>query len=293
MFTVGVFESSKNWVKCVIFILVSFLMLCMGTLVVFLLAEAFGVDYVSTDKWWLEISQTVQSVIIFLFSALIFAMLVDHNPAKYLYVNRTGSLHPYLLAVIAVMFSQPLVNMLAYYNSLIPLPAEWEAWIKAMEDEALSLTNLFMAGSGTADFLITLFVMAVVPAVVEEFFFRGALFSLCRKLFKNVHVAVWVGAAIFSFIHFQFFGFVPRMFLGALFAYMLVWSGSIWVPVAAHFTNNALAVIAYRMLGEEVANADLQDLVSSGGYYATLVCFTIVFVVSLYYLRKTGKPQAF
>ena len=91
--------------------------------------------------------------------------------------------------------------------------------------------------------LINLVVMAVVPAIGEEFLFRGLLQRLFTSFFKNRHASIWVTAAIFSAIHMQFYGFLPRMMIGAMLGYMLVWSGSIWVPVTAHFINNALAVI--------------------------------------------------
>lgn len=286
MFTVGIFADTRNWVKCLLFVLVSVFMVCMAAVLVYIAAVMLGVDVLSMERWWLEISQFVQSVTIFLLSAWVYALLVSRSPISFLSAGRSAGTRQYLAAVVAVLSVQPLINLLSYYNSLIPLPPGWEEWIMAMEEEAVSLMNLFMEGSGVADFAVTLLLMAVVPAITEEFFFRGALLSLCRNVFKNTHLAVWVGAAIFSFIHFQFTGFLPRMFLGAIFGYMVVWSGSVWLPVVAHFVNNALAVAAYKMLGAEAANADLQDLVSTGGYYATLVCFTLVFVVCLWQLRR-------
>ena len=65
---------------------------------------------------------------------------------------------------------------------------------------------------------------------------------LFGQWFRNVHVSIWVVAAVFSALHMQFFGFIPRLVLGGLFGYLYFWSRTIWVPVLAHFINNLIAV---------------------------------------------------
>lgn len=96
---------------------------------------------------------------------------------------------------------------------------------------------------GTRLLIVNLMVMAVCPAITEEFFFRGALQRLIGKWSHNPHLVIWSVAILFSAFHLQFYGFIPRMLLGAYFGYLLLWSRSIWVPVFAHFVNNATAVI--------------------------------------------------
>ena len=103
--------------------------------------------------------------------------------------------------------------------------------------------------------ILNLFIIAILPAVGEEFFFRGVLQKILIRLFKSGHVAIWVTAFIFSAIHFQFFGFVPRFILGLIFGYLFFWSSTLWLPVISHFINNAVPVIMAYIQGMEKFNA--------------------------------------
>ena len=112
---------------------------------------------------------------------------------------------------------------------------------------------------------VNIVVIAVLASVTEEFIFRGALFSILRKSIRNPHVTIWLIAVIFSAIHFQFFGFLPRMLLGAYLGYLLYWTKNIWIPVTAHFLHNATAVVAMSndslkekpLFAEEIAPGDV------------------------------------
>jgi hypothetical protein len=117
-----------------------------------------------------------------------------------------------------------------------------EAWMRKMEDEGIATTMAILKMNSIRGFLINLTVIAVIPAICEEFIFRGSLQRTFLRIFKNPHVAIWTSAIIFSAIHFQFFGFFPRLFLGAAFGYIYFWTGSIWHAVLAHFLNNGFAV---------------------------------------------------
>jgi hypothetical protein len=90
--------------------------------------------------------------------------------------------------------------------------------------------------------LLNLFICAALPAIGEEFFFRGTLQQLFNQWFKNKHVAIIVTAFLFSAIHLQFYGFIPRFLLGLYLGYLFVWTGSLWAPIFAHFLHNGISV---------------------------------------------------
>ena len=103
---------------------------------------------------------------------------------------------------------------------------------------------------------------------------------------KSTHWGIWISAILFSAMHMQFYGFVPRLLLGALFGYLLVWSGSIWLPFIGHFINNALAVIAMFLMNNGLINSDIEEYGSTqSSYYAAILSLMLV-VFLLWQIKK-------
>ena len=151
-----------------------------------------------------------------------------------------------LWAVLLVPALAPLLELTITWNKNLELPAAlqaFEGWAQAKEDQLAKLTEYLIAFDGFGQFLLGLFVIAVLPALGEELLFRGTLQPMLQRATGSPHRAIWISAIIFSAIHVQFYGFVPRMLLGALFGYLYYWSGNISIPVLAHFTNNGITVV--------------------------------------------------
>ncbi len=149
-----------------------------------------------------------------------------------------------LLAMFSILAAVPLVNFLVNWNQGIQFPSFLEGvekWMRTAEDNAQRVTELMLQGESWSDLLWQLLVVAVMAGFGEELLFRGTLQSIVSSK-GRIHSAIWITAFIFSLIHMQFYGFIPRLLLGAWFGYLLLWSGSIWVPVAAHFANNAISI---------------------------------------------------
>ncbi|MGI4885941.1 MAG: CPBP family intramembrane glutamic endopeptidase [Janthinobacterium lividum] len=166
--------------------------------------------------------------------------------ARYFAPRRLGSAGWPLGAGALILVIVPLMSVLVAWNAGTHFPAflhDFELWARAKEDQAGALTK-FLTQFGTAGrLLVGVLVIAVVPAVAEELVFRGVIQQNLVRWFGSRHAGVWVAAAIFSAIHFQFFGFVPRFVLGLILGYLYEWSGNILVPMAAHFTNNAFQLV--------------------------------------------------
>ena len=90
---------------------------------------------------------------------------------------------------------------------------------------------------------VNVLIVGVAAGFSEELLFRGAFQRLLTTGGMNRHLAVWAVAFVFSAVHMQFFGFFPRLLLGAYFGYLLLWTRNIWVPVAAHTLNNTIYVV--------------------------------------------------
>ena len=124
--------------------------------------------------------------------------------------------------------------------------------------------------------IINLFIMAILPAIGEEMLFRGIIQRYFINIIKNYHIAVWITAVIFSLFHLQFYGFIPRLVLGALLGYMMVWSGNLWVPITAHFFNNAFGVTVYFLFPTSATNNKIDDF---GATHETRIFAIISFAI--------------
>ena len=182
----------------------------------------------------------------FIVPALVLARIESTKPFDYLSLNKTSPLQLYILTVIIMLCSGPILEWTVLINKQMHLPEFLkgvEEWMKAKENELAVFTEKLLQMKSVPEFLITLLMVAILPAIGEELIFRGCLQKILIRGFKNVHAAIWVTAIIFSTIHFQFYGFLPRMLLGALFGYLFYWSKNLWIPILAHFINNGFAVV--------------------------------------------------
>jgi membrane protease YdiL (CAAX protease family) len=197
---------------------------------------------------FIKFYQVLNQIGIFILPALLFSFLVSNNTFEYLSLNRLPLLISLLLAGMIIYSILPFNNYLDDLNRHIKFPnflSGVENWMLAKEDQARKLTKVFLNASTVSGLFLNIFVVALVPAIGEELLFRGVLLKLFNGLFKNIHIAVVISALVFSAIHFQFFGFLPRALLGILLGYLFVFSGNLWVPIFAHFLNNASSAIIY------------------------------------------------
>ena len=143
----------------------------------------------------------------------------------------------------------------------------------------------------TKGFITNIIMICILPAIGEEFLFRGIFQRLFIEWTKNVHIGILLGAFLFSFIHLQFFGFLPRLLLGIYFGYLFVWSRTIWLPVIAHFFNNAFAVVYYYISGSNIGKSEIENLGTSEGdfIFLALSVFLSITLISIIYLITRSR----
>jgi membrane protease YdiL (CAAX protease family) len=163
--------------------------------------------------------------------------------------------------------------------------------MRETENQAEKLTTVLLQMKTISSMIFKLVVVGLLTAVVEEFMFRGCIQTIFTKWTKNAHAAVWITAALFSAFHMEFFGFLPRMFLGVLFGYFVVWSGSVWPAVWAHFINNGTAVVVSYLYQNKMikVNPDDQHIFNYGSYLFSLII--VLFLLYLYRVIATGKQK--
>ncbi len=196
----------------------------------------------------LKFLQLFQSVGLFILSSFIIAWILNEKLLHYTYANLLPKFKIALLAVLLIITVMPAINLLTVLNARLDLPDYFnslENWMKSTEATAAKVTEAFLITNSISDLLFNILLMAIIPAIGEELLFRGVLLRQLNNWFNNMHWAIIVSAIIFSAIHMQFYGFVPRMVLGIVFGYLVFWSGSLWTAVIAHFINNFMAVMFY------------------------------------------------
>jgi len=157
-------------------------------------------------------------------------------------------------------------------------------WARARETQAEELTKFFTTFNSTGDFLFGVLVIALLPAIGEELVFRGMLQPELFRASGNHHMAIWVSAIIFSAFHMQFFGFVPRVLLGALFGYLYVWSDNLLIPMIAHFVNNGFSVLMMYLYQTNIISMDMES--PEAAPWHVVIISTLVFAALLYYFKK-------
>ncbi len=203
----------------------------------------------------LRIMQMFQTTGLFVFPSIIMALLASNNRIKFLGFNRVPLSH-ILLSILMMAVFIPGINLVGSLNAEIPVPE----WMIEMEKSAEELIKRLLITDGSDTLVLNLFVVAVLPAIGEELLFRGVLQKYFCRLTGNIFAGIVITSLIFSAIHMQFLGFIPRFLLGMMFGYLYVWTGSIWTPIAVHFTNNALAVFAYFFIGMGVIPENSETL---------------------------------
>lgn len=187
--------------------------------------------------------QSFYSIGMFLAPAVLAAFFFSLKPFKFLFIDRVPELKISLIVILSILFAIPLINYLGLINSKIELPAYFSDLDEKLEKSVIALLKV----DSTIGLIINIFIIALLPALGEELFFRGVIQRIFLDWFKNKHLAILTTAIIFSAFHFQFAGFIPRMILGMFFGYLLVWSENIWYPIIAHFLNNGIAVISFHL----------------------------------------------
>lgn len=182
----------------------------------------------------------------FIVPAFLAAFLFSPNVLPYLGLDKKITAPVAGLVFLLLLISIPFINWLSFINQGLQLPASLksvEEWMKASEEQALRITRLLLGAATVTDLLSNLFVIALLPAIGEELFFRGMVQKQFEALTRHRTAAILLTALLFSALHMQFFGFLPRFLLGVLLGFLYAWSGSLWLPVLAHFVNNAGVVV--------------------------------------------------
>ncbi|MDD4820263.1 MAG: CPBP family intramembrane metalloprotease [Flavobacteriales bacterium] len=194
--------------------------------------------------WWIENASTVlSSVITFGLPAVIFwKWITAENIGRGLHMANDIHWRSVVYSIILVFVMMPLVNYLISFSKDFleySLREDLFESIKATESMRESMINSLTANKAWYTYPVVMITLAVVPALVEEAFFRGTLQRLFLRQWHKKHIAVILTSLIFTMMHMDYFNWVGIMLCSVIMGYLYFYTSSLWCSIAFHFVSNA------------------------------------------------------
>jgi hypothetical protein len=238
---------------------------------------------------YMKYLQILSHLGMFIVPALIFGRLSGGNTISYFTLNKSTGIAVFFAALLLIAFAQPFINILVEWNQGLKLPdsmSSTQQWMQQSEDEANKMTELFMTTGTVSGLMVNLLMMALIPAIGEELVFRGVLQRLLVRWFRSAWIGITVASVIFSAIHVQFFGFVPRFVLGFVLGFVFQVSGRLWISIFIHFLNNSLAVITYWLYANKTISVSPDDIANFNNNIPVLLISIVLFLASFVLFQR-------
>ncbi|MDE7412859.1 MAG: CPBP family intramembrane metalloprotease [Muribaculaceae bacterium] len=231
----------------------------------------------------------LQSIIIFILPALAYTHFFSGRAFQSLTLTKAPKWKSILGVLLIFIIGFPFLNQIIFWNETINLPESMsglEEALRKMEDNAADATKLLLSSTSYGGLIAGILIVGILTGIAEELFFRGCMQKAFIKSGINAHVAIWITAIIFSGMHFQFFGFVPRMLLGALFGYLFWWTGSLWVSIIAHSINNIIVVVDSWLMQRNIIDIDFEHLGVERNSVSWLFCASAILLIIFFYFGR-------
>lgn len=259
----------------------------LGELVILLLYHTPQMLEASDPVTAIRISQSLVTIGTFLVPALLFAYCYNRQWFDYNAANRRPKQSMINIVLILSVTLLPVVGALSAFNQhIMPQEGGVAEFMRDLEEAANHILELVTSQRSSWDLVANMLVFAVLAGVCEEFFFQGALQPLMMNWTKNPHIGILLTALIFSALHFQFYGFIPRFLLGVYLGYLFYWSRSLWLPILAHVLHNALSLMVdFTLQGRGIDTDNLQFTDVRGSLPTAAACALISAMAIVYLWR--------
>lgn len=234
--------------------------------------------------------QFINQMGVFIFPVFLYTFLVSTSSFKYLNMSKKPLLVNLVLSITIVFTILPFLNYIGIWNMNIKLPESMstiENWMMQKEEQASLLLGAFLKTTSISGLLINLVIIGLIPAIGEELLFRGVVLRLFKEAFKNVHLAVFISALLFSLVHLQFYGFFPRLLLGLILGYLFVYTKSLWAPIAFHLVNNSATVLIYYLHQRGIVETNAENFGSTN----SVILIIGSLIISTYILILIKEQQ--
>ncbi len=238
-----------------------------------------------------RIAMTLGQIIFLLLPTLIFSRLQTQK-IETLFRPRSTKNATIISVLIALFAFQQLLQVYMYFQDMIPLPPGIGSELESVRSMIEETQKLLVTAYSIPELMAVIFVVAFVPAICEEFLFRGFVQSNLERSYKIPMVGVVTTGCIFGLYHFNPISVVPLIALGVFFGYIVFKSGSIVVSVVAHFFNNTIAIMGYYFhFNDEIAGSTAQENNPLVVILVTFVFFLMMFVFSMIAFHKSLETE--
>lgn len=267
-----------------ILIITVFLSLMIGLVFIQIYSGIVGLDFNATlnslseespvsIRNFIRTNLLINHLTTFVLPALIFSyFFYKRKVFSFLHISKNPKSSNLFLGGMLILFAFPLAQLAYWLNLKLPLPSS----LIAMEESTAEMISNLLLVQEPYELWFNLLVVAVVPAIGEELIFRGIIQQKLVQKMKNPHIAIWLAAFIFSAIHMQFQGLFPRMLLGGILGYLFYWTGNLWIPIVAHFLNNAFQIVGQYLHQKGMIEVDLDETVIEINWGITFISLILV-----------------
>ena len=244
---------------------------------------------------YLKYIQAMSSIGMFVVSSFIIAFLFSNSPFGFLGLDIKPVLLISVLMLALAIIALPMNNFLGYFNAKLQLPEFLDGvqkYFEHKEEQGEKIMESFLGGATVGGLYVNLLIVAVIPAVGEELFFRGILQNILVRWTGNKHWGVIITGVAFALLHFQFLSLLPRIAQGILLGYLFLWTKSLWYPIMVHFVNNAVAVIFYHYYYQEKLSDGMETIGTPDANISMAAISIIGIGLILYSIKRiSGEGQ--
>ena len=264
----------------------------LGTLLVMLLYHTPKMLEAADPVTAIRITQTLTTIGTFLVPSLLFAYCQNRQWFDYNAANRRPKQPMVNMVLILSVTLLPVVGALSAFNqNIMPQEGSVAEFMRDMEEAANQILELVTSQHSSWDLIANILVFAVLAGICEEFFFQGALQPLLMNWTRNPHVGILLTALIFSALHFQFYGFIPRFLLGVYLGYLFYWSRSLWLPILAHVLHNALSIMVDYTLQARGLDTDNMQYTDVHGALPTAAFCALISAMAIVYIWRIYRDE--
>jgi hypothetical protein len=257
----------------IISIIASFLIWLMmtGRGIATMSADIVNPKYYNAIMWM----QAVSTFFMFFLPVYFFALICYRNPAKFIGFNTRINYRQGLILLAIVVLTFPLSGALAELTKMIPVPKSWEIYFKAKEAARATEEKALININTFPRYLLSMIIIALLPAIFEEVCFRGGIQNILTRWFKGPWIAIIITSIIFSAVHVSYYGFLVRMVLGVFLGFIFYYSGSLWLSILFHFLYNGVQVTALYLSTVSVSE-NSKDIEGSFPLWAGVVALVLI-----------------